>query len=289
MRLAHDEALAKLQNTMLEVLDAFAAFCEAHALPWFLAYGTALGAMRHDGFIPWDDDADVGMLRDDYDRFLALVDEEGFAPGYSVHNARNTANFDGVMTKVFKDGTTYLDRRAQGEGFEQAIFIDVFPYDRLLADPALSERQIKSTRLWQNVLYIRGSGDVRVPHGGALGATERLGCALANPVLRLLLSKDRALRGFDANIVGPEDAVGELWAQFPFPNRHPMGDLLPAVPHAFEDRVYPVPADPEAYLATIYGDWRQLPPVKNRRTHLPVLIDFGDGDVYEGEGDPAKG
>ena len=67
-----DSALKRLQETELEILKAFASFCDEHDLEWFIDSGTVLGALRHGGFIPWDDDIDVGMLRDDYDRFLSL-------------------------------------------------------------------------------------------------------------------------------------------------------------------------------------------------------------------------
>lgn len=286
MKLTQQEALVKLQATILEILDAFSAFCEAHGLPWFLGFGTALGALRHDGFIPWDDDADVGMLREDYERFLEIVGEEGFVPGFSVHNARNTPNFDGIMTKIFKDGTKFHDQRAEDEGFDQGIFIDVFPYDRLLADPAAAKRQILSSRLWLYLLYLRGSGDVRVPHKGSLGATERVVCALANPLVRLCLSRDRILRGFDKNIPGPEAQVEDIWVPLPYREENPTSILLPTVPHAFHDRTYPVPANADAYLRIIYGDWHQLPPEEDRKSHLPVLIDFGDGSVYAPDKNP---
>ncbi len=280
MKLAHDEALARLHETMLEILDALSGFCAAHDLPWFLAFGTALGAMRHDGFIPWDDDADVGMLRPDYARFLEIVEKEGFAPGFSVHHARNTRHFDGMMTKIYKDGTRFLDKRAKDEGFEQGIFVDVFPYDQLLARPRAARRQILNARFWLSVLYLRGSGDVHVPHTGTLGATERVACALANPLVHLCVSRERAIRGFNRSIAKPGEETRDAWVPLPYHFPTPIEALLPPVPHVFEDRVYPVPADAGAYLTIDYGDWRTPPREEDRRTHLPVLIDFGDGDVY---------
>ena len=75
------QVLRRLQLTQLEVYKAFAAFCEKHGLTQFAIYGTTLGAVRHQGFIPWDDDMDIGMPREDYEKFIALAHED-FIEGY---------------------------------------------------------------------------------------------------------------------------------------------------------------------------------------------------------------
>ena len=70
------EILAKLHKTQIEILEEFERICEKHNLEYFAIYGTAIGAVRHQGFIPWDDDIDVGMLREDYEKFLEIAKKE---------------------------------------------------------------------------------------------------------------------------------------------------------------------------------------------------------------------
>lgn len=120
-----DSALRRLQETELEILKAFASFCDEHDLEWFIDSGTVLGALRHGGFIPWDDDIDVGMLREDYDRFLRLA-SQSFVEGYSVHTPDNTEGFAGMFAKVYKDGTLFETRETRDAGLKQGIFIDIF-------------------------------------------------------------------------------------------------------------------------------------------------------------------
>ena len=102
-----DEALKKLQATELEILLILRDFCAEHDVSWFLDGGTLLGAVRHGGFIPWDDDVDVGMLRKDYDRFVALAKQD-LPDGFSYHDASNTPGYAAMFGKIYKDGTQFL-------------------------------------------------------------------------------------------------------------------------------------------------------------------------------------
>ena len=84
--------LKKLQMVELDMLRTVDEFCRAHGLTYFLDGGTCIGAVRHGGFIPWDDDIDLGMMREDYERFVALFREQP-PEGYSVHTVENTENY----------------------------------------------------------------------------------------------------------------------------------------------------------------------------------------------------
>lgn len=282
MAVEFDVALKRLQETELEILKAFASFCDEHNLEWFIDSGTVLGALRHGGFIPWDDDIDVGMLREDYDRFLEIA-SRSFVEGYSVHTPDNTEGLAGMFAKVYKDGTMFETQETRDAGLKQGIFIDIFPYDSLSSDEREQGRQRSGARFWQSVSYLYHSGSIVVPHKGMLGRIERLACKLAHPIVHVLFSPGAIQRKFDAAVQRCGAGPSNVMLPFAWPNIDgiPQDVLIPPVAVSFEDVTFPAPCKTERYLELMYGDWRQLPAPEDRRTHLPQILDFGDGEIWE--------
>lgn len=275
-------ALKRLQTCELEILKVFASFCEEHDLEWFIDSGTVLGALRHGGFIPWDDDIDVGMLREDYDRFLELA-SRSFVDGYSVHTPQNTKGLAGMFAKVYKDGTLFETEETREADLRQGIFIDIFPYDPLSSDEGEQGRQRSGARFWQSVSYLYHSGTIVVPHKGLLGRFERLACKIAHPIVQALFTPDKIQCKFDDAVRSFSAAPSEILLPFAWPNIDGISRdiLVPPVMVSFEDSSFPAPCKTECYLELMYGDWRQLPAPEDRRTHLPQILDFGDGEIWE--------
>lgn len=157
-----EQALKRLQKAELSILLAIFDVCEAGGISWWMDSGTALGAMRHGGFIPWDDDIDVGMLRADYDRFLEVAPRL-LPEGFSLHTARDTKGFAPLFAKVFLDGTRFETRETREAGLRQGIFVDVFPYDFLYEDSSRRKAQISSAVNAQRKSYIYHAKSINVP------------------------------------------------------------------------------------------------------------------------------
>ena len=107
-----ESQLRQLQLTQLEILKVFDDFCRKHDLKYSLYAGSLLGAVRHKGFIPWDDDLDVCMSRIEYDRFLSLWEMQP-VDGYVLQNKDNSIYFDQSFSKLRKDHTTFLEHQWQ--------------------------------------------------------------------------------------------------------------------------------------------------------------------------------
>ena len=267
----------------MEILLAISEVCEKTQVSWWMDSGTALGAMRHGGFIPWDDDIDIGMLRSDYDRFLEVAPRL-LPEGFSLHTARDTKGFAPLFAKVFLDGTRFETQETREAGLRQGIFVDVFPYDFLYEDSSRRKAQISSAVNAQRKSYIYHAKSINVPHGGMLGACEGLGCRAMHALERLAIKNPAVLQDeFDANVpVEGGRGVSNLVLSLVWPQMEPLAvdDYLPCANASFEDYELPVPRHIEKYLTAMYGDWRKLPAPEDRHTHLPLLLDFGDGEVW---------
>jgi lipopolysaccharide cholinephosphotransferase len=135
----HD--LRDLQLVELSILREFVRVCEAHELRYYLAYGTLLGAVRHRGFIPWDDDIDVTMPRDDYNRFAKICASD-LRPGFEWQSYATEEHYPHWFGKVIKTDTVFRQELTERLSFRQSVYIDVFPLDGLADRPweALGQR-----------------------------------------------------------------------------------------------------------------------------------------------------
>lgn len=142
-----DRDLRKLQLLELRILKEIDRVCRELGITYFLDSGSVLGALRHGGFIPWDDDIDLGMPRADYDRFVAeapaLLGEE-----YVVSTPETNPHQAALFGKVWLRGTRFATEETIEAGFDQGIFVDLLPYDALSSDSATAARQRRDCRFW---------------------------------------------------------------------------------------------------------------------------------------------
>ncbi len=271
-----DEVLRRLQLVELSILEDIDRICRECGITYFLDSGTLLGAVRHGGFIPWDDDIDIGMMRSDYDRFLSVA-AEALGDRYVVSSCELRKDHAAMFAKVWLRDTIFSTNETVEAGVPQGIFVDVFPYDAVCADPASASRQAKRCRMWQSVSYLYHAKTVIVPHGGILGRCERVGCCAAHAFARRLFTHDDIRLKFDKwALMGADDESSRAMAfAYPIAEGFPHEVLIPPKYVSFEGRMFPGPADAERYLEIMFGDWRKLPPVEKRKNHAPLELDFG--------------
>lgn len=180
-----DQLQQQIWATEQEILDVIHQVCTEHGLRYSLAYGTLLGAVRHKGFIPWDDDIDLMMPREDYEKLLVIWNQS--APkGYILQNTRTDSDFTQNFTKIRKDHTTFLqDEAERTKHYHKGIFVDIFPGDRVPSGKL--EKTVQYIACAINLLYSRGhtSGS-----GGLIGKAESI--LLKAPKKKYTIRRERA-------------------------------------------------------------------------------------------------
>lgn len=258
---------------MLTMLEAFLAVCTRHRLRCFATDGTLLGAVRHQGFIPWDDDVDMGMPRPDYDRFLRLAPRE--LPGHFtlVHNGNELEN-PYPFARIRDRRTTCIVRHFRNLRIHHGIFIDIFPLDGAPAGAreteAYRQRLVSLMDRSRNLL-----GPFLSDAQGPQAASARRWMMPLNLIRRQRIHRqyNRFMRShpFDTS-----PRVFEYWFMPPGSPIEPMlwdrRDFDQAVLLDFEHLKLPCPAGYDHYLRMRYGDYWTYPPVR-KGSHAFFLLD----------------
>lgn len=264
-----DIKLEEIWKVELEILDEIDRVCRENGLRYSLAYGTLLGAVRHKGFIPWDDDIDIMMPREDYDRLRSIWREKA-KEGFILEDETMFTDYANNFGKVRKDHTTFLQFESErASSHHTGLFVDIFAGDRVA--PGRLARKLQYSEFALSLLYNR---DYTSGAKGVRGFAEKF-------LLRVVPKRSHRKL---SNALGRRSRRwnGDSSSQIVFPNdptsltRYYPGDLfenLIRVP--FQGKEYSVFREYDAVLRLRYGDYLQLPPEEERIwRHHPILVDF---------------
>ena len=264
-----ENLLRPLQLTMLEILKVFDTFCRTHNLKYSLYAGSLLGAVRHQGFIPWDDDLDVCMSRDDYETFLELWQSDPIE-GYVLQNKENSKYFDQSFSKLRKDHTTFLQDAREIGNHHTGIFLDIFPIDRIPSGGFARKRF-----LWNCMKYQLLTREFVPPK-------ENLVLRLGSHIILACTPKFCREKVRQANLkriteyrhrYDLETISIETMSTLRKPLAPDMMDSYVDLP--FEDGMFMCYAGWDDLLQRKFGNYMQLPPEEDRAwKHHPIIIDF---------------
>ncbi len=268
-------SVAMAKNAQMDLLIELDRICKKHNIRYFLIAGTLIGAIRHDGFIPWDDDIDVGLLREDYDR-LAKACEEDLDPQYFLHDWNMDPASPHPFYKLKICGTHYPETLAANSQMNDCIYIDVFPYDNAPDSKFLRKIHYLKTYIMRKILLLRCNFDL---------SGERTGRKILYGTLKFL-SRIRSLEGWKKTYTRVQrqynkkttEKVVNLGGAYSYDREsvHRV-HVEKTIPHTFEGKTFEIPEGYDAFLRNCYGDYMQLPPEEQRvGKHEIVGIDFGN-------------
>ena len=264
LQMNRELTLEELQQIEYEMLCAVADFCEENNLRYGLAGGTLLGAVRHGGFIPWDDDIDIEMPRPDYIKFLQLADK--LPEKYKVVSPYNDETCFRPYSKVC-DLTTKMIEFPEGKKIETHVYLDIFPIDGVPNEPISQEKHRRScmASMYRFMAFRIAQFKVNETRG-----IRKLGWKIL-AFLQKTVVKDSLLKAVDKKCLkydfDKSKYSSEVIAGYGFKGTMPSVVYDFSGEIKFRDRVFKCCKYPKYYLINLYGEYWKLPPEDQRITH----------------------
>ena len=267
-----EETLNHIKEIEYMILKDFIEICDNNDIEYYLIYGTQIGAIRHHGFIPWDDDIDVILFRKDYEKFLKVM-EENPSDKYTIFDSRYDDEYFFQFGRMSLNGTYWAEYWDKQVSFKLGIHIDLFILDNL------PDNNLKRKLHIQRCYYLARLYSISV-----------LRFDNYSKVLNVILNLTHSL--FNVLRLSPKYFQKKLYKLFTKYENSSSGkyvtdltlmekvtfkreDYKPPKKAQFEDIVANIPNDDYNTLTPIYGDYMQLPPEEDRVAHILNEIDFG--------------
>jgi lipopolysaccharide cholinephosphotransferase len=271
-----DIYIKNIQHCLLLIAKEIKRICEKNDIPYFMIAGTLLGAVRHKGFIPWDDDMDFGMFRADYERFLKACETDLNKELFFVQNINTDSGYGKFYTRLLLNNTSINYEYIKDVQCKKAIFVDIFPYDSIPESKLLRKKQSVITSFAMRIIK-------KKLHYG-------IDCFTLGGKIELLFEKFFTKKGVikmyekemqrynnnqntscvccsNAGEGYPKETLKRKW-------------LTDTTLMQFEDTQFPGSVLYDEYMSYFYGDYMTLPPENKRLTHEFEQIDFGPYKIY---------
>lgn len=271
------EDLKRIQACGRYVMEELDRVCTELGINYVVYGGTAIGAVRHQGFIPWDDDVDVCMPREDYERLFreapALLGDHFELMDYRTHpDYPKTFGLLGLRESAF------IPKVAARRKFRVPIGVDIFPLDSLAEEPAQRARQKRATWLWGRLLYLYGTPTAIVSGPWAVRAGIGAVLQLIHHGLHLMRVKPQTLAAKwerAARYEGTSNVLGDFSTRDPERWSASYDEMFPAQRMTFDDISVMVAKEYDSVLSRQFGTYMDIPPKDQQVNHEAQAVMFG--------------
>lgn len=252
------EQRKKLQSIQLNILIEYIRICEKHQLTYYLLGGSCIGAVRHKGFIPWDDDIDVGMPRPDYEKFLEIAQSE-LPEHYFLQTGETDPEYPSGFAKIRNSNTTFIEHSVSHLKINHGVYFDIFPLDGLCTSRIFKLKR----RLYLQSIYKCYNNGYK-PKG-----IDKLLSVLSLFVVPDYRKASRKLDKLYASYKYEDHSMSaSYYGAWGIKERFPRDKCFGSgSPGSFEGLSVMLPEDPDCYCKQLYGDYMKLPPEEKRVTH----------------------
>lgn len=262
--------LRRLQMVQLDIMEEFDRICRKHNLVYQLYSGTLLGAVRHKGFIPWDDDLDVCMIRDDYNRFLDIVEKE-LGASYFMQTTHTDPDYVHAFGRLQRRNTVLVQDSWEHTKMSQMIFIDIFPLDDMNPDTFKGKvhyhltYQFKRLKRMKRLNFKTLGNSLRTRFKGAIQYPFQI------PSMKWYYDTETKIYMM---LNGKESVVTQLVdgnEKRYLPYRMNKKEFYNVKEYEYEGKTFLGPVDYDTPLTSIFGDYMSLPKEEDRVPHHGII------------------
>ncbi len=276
-----DAELKELQKVLLEIYCDVAEVCRKYDLKIMLGGGSCLGAVRHKGFIPWDDDMDLNMPRKDYDKLLEIFEKE-LGEKYDLVDLNKTHSGQKIFAKIMKKGTTYIETDTFFDGSPTGIFVDIFPIERLPDNRFIRLIFLFLATYFTRIIRIIISYQLNNNHHAKARKVIRYRVIGRLTSFMSVYRWNRLYTLFITSCNGNKYCTIPSGLKEVYGETQPVETFFPLSMGIFEGKEVYLPNKYDHYLKSLYGNYMELPPIE-KRTQGHDLLEFSINNSDEND------
>ena len=271
--------LPKVQTVLLEIAREIKRVCEENHIRYFLYRGTFLGAVRHQGFIPWDDDMDFAMLREDYEKFRRIAPQK-MDPRFCFQDWHTDPEYAHPFGKVRMRGTRYVEAKCRPLE-ENGFYVDIYPLD-FAPQQEQARRKLARQQLHLYRVKLMKSRYTTWMEGDRVILKKRIGYLLYQ-FIALFVSQKKLIETYERISRQPESDTLYEQSALPISYYFPASWYEASRDYPFAGCSFPGPQDADSCLSRLYGNYMELPPEGQRENRHQIMeMDFGTAFPQEG-------